>query len=416
MKVYRFIAERLQKKEKGVAGEKKLSRVSTGIGLFSVAISITVILIAISVVSGFRSEIRSKASGFMGAIVLTPPGQPALNCKYPTSDSVSFFPQILDIKEVESIHGVVYSSGVLKNDDNIYGAFFKGVDSLYNFSFFESSLVEGKLPDYSGKISNDILISRRMADRMNYKVGDNMVAYFIGDEVKVRKFKVCGIYDAQLEDIDNTLTLIDRRQAQRINGWSKSEFSTFEINLKRNSDIEKTSDKIEQIIFDKQQEKDPPLFVSSVLQLFSNLFDWLNLLDFNMMIVMILMLAVAGFNMISTLLIILFEKISMIGVLKSLGMTNAGVNKVFRRVAFGIVGKGLIYGNIAALVLCVIQKYFKIITLNPENYFVKFVPVRINFGYFVAADLLSVVIIMAIMMLSSFFISKISPDRTMRVE
>ena len=425
MHVYRFIASRFRM---GVQpdkdGGRPVSSVSTRIGLVSVALSMAVVVVALAVVIGFRSEIKEKASGFMGEVSLVVPGQSPMNEKYPFSQNATFLRTfggdamecLEDLREVDHIQRVAYVSGLLKTEENILGAYFKGVDSLYNFSFFESVLEEGALPDYRGRISSDILVSRRMADKMGFVLDSTVTAYFIGEEdVKVRKFRICGIYDAQLEDIDNSLIVADIRQAQRISGWGKDEISTIEVALKRGVGVDRGLAAVEQFIFEHGEEDDPSLFSTSVKKIFPHLFDWLALLDFNVVIVLLLMIVVAGFNMISSLLIILFEKTSAIGLLKAMGMTSEGVGKVFRTVALDIIGRGLVWGNLLAFSLCLVQKYTKIITLNPENYFVKFVPIAFNIPLIIGVEALCVVLIMVILRITTLFIAKVSPDKTMRV-
>ncbi|MBP5210701.1 MAG: ABC transporter permease [Bacteroidales bacterium] len=405
MKVDRFIGSKLKAEEN--------AKGST-IGIISVALSIAVIIIAVTVVAGFRREIKTKASGFMGELALVQPGQSVMNDKYPFTDSISYLEELGSQPYVDKIQPVAYTAGLLKTEENIYAVYLKGIDSLYDGSFFQSVLVEGEMPVYSGRISNDVVISTTMADVMGYELGSSITAYFISDEVKVRRFNVCGIYDAQLENIDKTLLLADIRHVQRINGWNPDEVSAIEVSLRDGVPIDAGFRAVEEFVFEHGSEADPGLFTTSIKRIFPNLFDWLTLLDMNVVIVLILMVIVAGFNMISTLLIILFEKISTIGLLKALGMDNKGVGDIFKYVSLNIVGKGLIIGNVFALALCLIQKYFKVITLNPDNYFVKYVPIDINFVYILLADILSLFVIMTILRVTSVFIAKVSPDKTMR--
>lgn len=410
--VSRFIARKMGE---GDPQRGKASTLSNLIAWISVALSITVMVVAIAVVAGFKSEIRAKATGFMGSAILVAPGQTPLNELYPLKDSLSYGEEILSLSNVHSMAGVAYRSGMVKTADNIHGLYFKGVDSLYDFSFFDTALIEGRVPEFGSKISNDILISKRVANLLKYKCGDDLVAYFIGEDVKVRKFNICGIYDAQLEEIDRTMVIVDKRHVQRLNGWEKDEVSSIEVRFAPKADIPKLSREIEEVVFECSTNEDPSLFVTPLTRIYGHLFDWLALLDLNVLMVLALMMAVAGFNMISAILIILFEKISMIGLLKSLGMTNSGIRDIFLYRSAAIVGKGLLWGNVFALVICLVQKYLKVISLNPDNYFVKFVPIDYQVGQVVLINLVCVVVIMAILSLSTLFISRVSPDKTMRV-
>ncbi len=410
MSAGRFIASRMS------SDDGSLSRTSNTIAWVSVCLSIAVMIIAVAVVDGFKSRIREKVTGFMGSVMLVMPGQSPMNEHYPFSDSLSYRSSLVELDGVESVSGVAYRQGLIKTDEQIDGLCFKGVDSLYDFSFFSSSLVEGSLPDYSGRISNDILISGTTARKLGFSVGDQAVAYFIGDDVKVRKFTVCGLYDAQLEEIDSRMAVADIRQVRRLNGWSGSEVSTVEIRIAPDKDIDRMADAVQEIEFLCADAEDEPLFVTSAKKLYGHLFDWLALLDLNVLMILALMVVVAGFNMISAILIILFEKISAIGLLKSLGMTSKEVSHVFLLRAWKIVRKGLLWGNAVGLGLCLIQKFTGVVRLDPANYFVNCVPIAISPLKIIILDVVAAGLIMAIVSISSRFISKVSPDRTMRVE
>ena len=406
----RFIASKLSD------GDGRLSQTSNTIAWVSVCLSIAIMLIAIAVVAGFKAEIRARATGFMGSVMLVQPGQSPINEHYPFSEKLSYRERLASAPGITGVSGVAWRSGLIKTDENIDGLYFKGVDSLYDFSFFTNCLVAGELPDYHGRISNDVLLSRTTASKLGFEVGDDVVVYFIGDEVKVRKFRLCGLYDAGLEEIDTKMAVADRRHIQRLNGWAAGEVSSIEIRIDPDASIEAMNDRVEEVIFTSIQEDDTALFVTNVKKLYGHLFDWLSLLDFNVLMILLLMVAVAGFNMISAILIILFEKISTIGLLKALGMTSREVSRVFLLRAGALVGKGMLWGNILGLGLCLIQKYTRIIKLDPANYFVSAVPIRLSLGEILLLNLAAAILIMAIISLSSRFISRISPDRTMRVE
>jgi lipoprotein-releasing system permease protein len=410
MNKYRYIAGRIRRSGKG----DRMGSVSSVIGLVSVAVSIFVIIVAVCILMGFRREIRTKTSAFMGSLALVAPGQTPMNEQYLFSDNISFLGKIDSLKGVRHHQRVAYCSGLIKTADNIYGARFKGVDSLYDFTFFADNLTDGRVPSYSGRISSEVMMASRLARQLGYGVGDEITAYYIGDEVKVRKFSICGLFDAQLENLDNSLIMCDIRQVQRLGGWGSGDVSSIEIMTDDSADLELVSAQVNNLIYEESTEDDPALFVTSVKHLFPNLFDWLNLLDFNVVAILLLMIVVAGFNMISSLLIILFRNISSIGLLKAMGMTSKGVGKVFRYVALDIVGKGLVIGTVLAVVLCAVQKHFRLLTLDPENYFVKYVPIDFNVWYIILADVVALAAIMLIMSLTSRFIARVSPDKTMR--
>ena len=410
MSAGRFIAKKLSD------GDGRLSRTSNTIAWISVCLSIAIMIIAIAVVAGFKQEIRSRVTGFMGSVMMVQPGQAPINELYPFSEQLSYRERVLSEPGVTGFDGVAWRSGLIKTDDNIDGLYFKGVDSLYDFSFFRDCLVDGELPDYHGRISNDILLSRPTARKLGYNVGDDVVVYFIGNEVKVRKFRLCGLYEAQLDEIDSRMAVADRRQVQRLNGWEKDEVSSIEIRIAPDASIERMAERVEEVIFEAYDDSDPSLFITNVKKLYGHLFDWLSLLDFNVLMILALMVVVAGFNMISAILIILFEKISTIGVLKALGMTSREVGKVFLLRAGRLVGKGMLWGNVLGIGLCLIQKYTRAIKLDPSSYFVNAVPIRLSIPQLLILNVSAALLLMLIITLSTRFIARVSPDKTMRVE
>ena len=416
MDASRFIARRLSARDGGGQERDRLLRVSHHIAWISVAISIAVMIFAVAVVGGFKAEIRAKATGFMGSVVLCQPGQGPLNEQYPFSGTLSYRDSLLAVPGVVSISPVAYRSGMIRNAGEIGGAWFKGVDSLYDFSFFADALSDGELPDYSGRISPDVMLSARLAAQLGLAVGDTLNAYFVRDDLKARNFRVCGLFDAQLEEIDNSFILADLRHIRRLNGWSGDQVSALEIRIRPSADIDLAAHRVTDVEYSLAGDDDAPLFVYSVRKIYPHLFDWLAVLDLNVVMIMILMMAVAGFNMISSLLILLFRKISMIGVLKSLGMKDGAVTRVFLLRSARVVGKGLLWGNVVALAVCFVQKWFHVITLDPANYFVKYVPIRLDFGKILLLDAASAVAILLILSLSAVFIAKVSPAKTMRVE
>ncbi len=389
-------------------------RVSGRIAWISVALSIAVMVIAVAVVGGFKAEIRAKATGFMGSAVLCRPGQGPLNEQYPFNGALSYLDSLRALPEVTSVSPVAYRSGMIRHEGEIGGAWFKGVDSLYDFAFFADALSEGALPDYSGRISPDVLLSARLAAQLGLAVGDTLNAYFVREELKARNFRVCGLFDAQLEEIDNAFILTDLRHIRRLSGWAPEEVSALEVRIRPGADIEAAVDHLTDVEFRLATDDDAPLFIHSVKKIYPHLFDWLAVLDLNVVMILALMMIVAGFNMISSLLILLFRKISMIGVLKSLGMRDGALTRVFLIRSARVVGKGLLWGDLVALALCLIQKYGHVFTLDPANYFVKYVPIQLDWGAFLLLNLLSAVVILAVLSLSAVFIARVSPSRTLR--
>ena len=399
-----------------------MSSTGNAIACVSVAISIGVILMAVAISEGFRKEIGKRAAGFTGEILITVPGMDYMNDVYPLQADLSYLPEIKSVPGVRSVSETAYKPGMIKSGKDVHGVMFKGVDSTYSLDFFADFLAEGSLPDFSGeRMSDEVLISKRLAAMLGLSTGERMTVYFIGEQVRARRLTVSGLYDIQLEDLDEKLALMDIRQIRRLNGWEDHESSCLEISL--GGDGSKAAERmrnrvydgIGEIIMERDITADAPVVVRRIDEIYPGLFDWLALLDLNVLVVMVLMMAVAGFNMISGLLIILFERISMIGLLKSLGMRTSNICKVFIYRGGAIVLKGMLWGNAVAVPLLLVQKWLKPFTLNPVNYFVNFVPVELNLIHIVLVDIAAFVLMILIMTIPSLFIARVSPDRTIKV-
>jgi lipoprotein-releasing system permease protein len=269
-------------------------------------------------------------------------------------------------------------------------------------------------------VSLGVKIPVRLTELLGLKTGDKMLSYFVGENVKVRNFTVTGTYEGVMDGSDNIIVLADIADLQRLNGWDEDEVSNLEVTLKpRYKDswkMEEATDQIGQIALAFMGDDDDNLFATSVMRRYPQIFDWLTLIDFNVLFILILMTIVAGFNMISGLLIMLFRNISTIGTLKAMGMTDRSIAKVFLRVASVIVFKGMLAGNLLALALCAVQKWTHVLKLNPENYFVPFVPVHLNLPAVILADAGAYLAIMVLLLIPTLFISHVDPAKTVRAQ
>lgn len=383
----------------------------------SVAVSMIVMIVAIAVSDGFKKEIREKAAGFSGSIILSAPGIEVVNSKYPINGNLSYLDEISGIEGVTGLQSYSYSSGIMKSGDEIQGIVLKGVGAGYNLDFFKKSLSEGEVPNYADSLSRrSILVSSRLASMLSISAGDKVQIYFIGESVKARSCTIAGIYNAQLEEIDKALVIGNIDEVSRINGWLPGEVSGIEIGTRTFDESRGIATGIEEIIENSTDEDDSDVSVTTVEDLYPHLFDWLTLLDFNVLIVIILMVIVAGFNMISGLLIILFEKISMIGLLKSLGMRDGSIHRVFLYRALMIVIRGIAAGNAAALLLLWLQHRYGFLSLDPANYFVTQIPVHIDWIKLAVLNVVSAVLITLILYIPSVFIAGVEPDKSLRVK
>ena len=383
-------------------------RFRNGIAMTAIAISYIVMIVAVAVSSGFRREIRNELSGISGDVQLTPPNLNVLDNSRPVESDASYIHELRKIQGVESIVPVVYRAGIIKQGDNIHGVLFKGVPS------------GDSRRNWSDTLSLAVSIPSRLSQIAGISSGDAMTAYFIGTKVKVRQFKVSSVYNPLVEADDKLVVYAALEDLQRLDGWSEDQVSAIEITMDHNHKdefaIESATQNIGAIVNAYSSDSDSPVVAISSVSKYSQLFDWLNLIDFNVLFILLLMSVVAGVNMISSLLILLFENISKIGLLKSLGMTDRGISKVFLYRASRLVFNGMLIGNAVAFVLCIIQDRTHLMKLDPANYFVSFVPVKIDLIAVLGADLLSFVVILAFMLIPTMFISKVDPAKIVRVK
>lgn len=378
------------------------------IAMVSIAVSFLVIIIAVAVSSGFRSEIRAGLSGMSGDIQLTPPSMNVLDGSSPVDADASYMPYVSEVEGVKSIVPVVYRAGIVKNDADIHGILLKGIPEDADFMSDVHSYDTVALP---------VSIPSRLAEISGLGVGDRMLTYFVGEDVKARQFNVVSVYDAMVETDDRLVVYADISDMQRVNGWDEGQVSCVEIMMydAEEAAVEEAASEIGVLVNSCSSDDDAPVIALSSVSRYPQLFDWLDLIDFNVLFILILMTIVAGFNMISGLLIMLFENISTIGLLKSLGMTDRAISKIFLSCSAVLVLKGMAVGNALALLFCIIQNTTHVLRLDPENYFVSYVPVNPDPGMIVTADILAFAAIMLLLLIPCLFISKVDPAETVRV-
>lgn len=376
------------------------TRLKSRVATVCVAVSFLVMIVAVAVSGGFRKEIRSGISAVSGDVQLLPVGRNDLNDSSAISVHAAYLDKLRELSSVESVTPAVYRAGIIKAGEDIHGVMFKGVAS-------DTASLTASIP-------------RKLASLLKIGVGDDIPAYFVGDKVKVRKFRVREIYDGILDSPDKLVVLVPIADLQRVNGWSEDEVSAFEIKLRpawlSASGMSLAEQEIGFIVNSYAGEDDKTVYASSALSRYPQIFDWLNLIDFNVLFILALMTVVAGFNMISGLLIMLFENISTIGVLKALGMRDKAIGKVFLVSSSRVALTGMVAGNLLAAVLCLVQWLTHLIPLDPENYFVSFVPIHINPFSVLLADAAAYGVIMLLMLVPTLFISKVDPAKTVKVD
>lgn len=373
----------------------------------SIAISFLVMIIAVAVSSGFRNEIRGGISSVSGDIQLQPLNMNLLDSASPVGKDASYIPHIRQMEGVSEVIPVIYRAGIVKNETDIHGILVKG-------------LPDGFLPfENSDSVLLAVAIPSRLAEQAGIGEGDRMLTYFVGDKVRARQFNVVSVYDAMVETEAGLIVYASLADIQRLNGWNEGQVSAIEIMLDEDSReedrISELTEEAGYLAYAYTAEDETTVVASSSVSRYPQIFDWLNLLDFNVLFILLLMTVVAGFNMISGLLIMLFENISTIGLLKTLGMTDRSIAKVFLSSSAVLMIKGMAIGNALAIIFCVVQSSTHLLKLNPENYFVSFVPVHLDLGLILTADMVSFAVIMLLLLIPCLFISKVDPADTVRV-
>ena len=375
------------------------------IAMISIAVSFLVMIIAVAVSSGFRHEIRSGISSVSGDIQLLPLNMNLMDETSPVEADAAYLPYLQDIDGIEDILPVIYRAGIVRHNEEIHGVLLKGLPSE-NLPYPN--------PD---SVSLAVSIPRRLSEITGLKEGDKMLTYFVGEKVRARQFNVVSIYDSMLETDDRLVVYADLKDLQRLNGWDANEVSAVEIMLDREnkSKVDEKTEEVGAMVYAYSSEDETTVLASSCVSRYPQIFDWLNLMDFNVLFILILMTIVAGFNMISGLLIMLFENISTIGLLKTLGMTDRAIAKVFLSSSAVLAIKGMAIGNALAIVFCVVQSTTHVLKLDPVNYFVSYVPVHPDMGLILTADVIAFAAIMLLLLIPCLFISKVDPAETVRV-
>lgn len=382
----------------------------------SVAISALVMLLALFVSSGFRSAIMGSIVAVSGDMAVMSPYMDMMNEGHSVRCTPGYLRLLEECPGVSHVSAAVYRAGVIRGADGISGMIFKGVDSTYDFSVLSERMVSGDFPDFSSaRISTRAAIPLSLAEEAGLVPGDSFTAYFIGEEVKARKFEVSGIYRSPIEEKEGNFVFSDIRNLQRLNGWDGESVSAIEIFVEKGEEPSEVAAMVSHTVFEYSEEGDPSSIVYETRNRFPSVFGWLDLLDMNLYAILLLMFIVSGFNMVSGVLIILFENMSFIGMMKALGMRSMAIAKVFMHKASRIVLAGLAIGNAAAFAIGLLQRCTGFIGLNPENYVVDRVPVEFDWADILLLDAGAYIAIMLVLLIPCAFISKVDPAKTVKM-
>ena len=410
--------------------QRRASHLTTTIATTGVAIGLIVMLLSVGIILGFKQEITKKVEGFGSHIEILDVSSLAAPDAYPVHADAQLINSLKRIPEVRGVAPIAQKMGILKTKNDYMGITLKGIPADYDTTFLANSLVEGRLPKRSAAewavatpedgvtstASNEILLSRRQADEHNMKVGDRVFAYFFEETIKMRRFKVCGIYQSNMAIFDKTFVITDLNTVRKLNHWEGDEATVIEVRLKGMDAIDQTLPQVERLCSQLNDEVSHARKAFSIVDHYASIFSWLQLLDFNMMVILVLMLCVSGFTMVSGLFILILERTQTIGVLKAMGATNTKIRNVFLYFSGFIIVRGLLIGDVVAIGLLLIQQKYGLIHLDPANYYVETVPVEINLWAIVLVNVGTLVLTTLALVLPSYMVSRIQPSKAIKFE
>lgn len=404
-----FIAKRI------ISGEKYKNSISSPIikiAVTAIALGITIMLIAVSTATGLQLKIRDKMAGFKGHIqIVNYDSNNSDVSTTPIQKNQDFYPKFKNVSGIKNVQIFANKAGILRTATDFEGIIFKGVSSDYDWSFFEEYLIEGKVPDFNQPRNTQVLLSETLINSLQLKLNDTILATFIkSEESKLpsnRKYIISGIYNTGFAQFDKNMMIGDIKEVQNLNKWSENEVGGFEVILEN---FEEISIKGNQIY----NEIDSTLNSKTIVEMYPSIFEWIQLFDNNVWFIIAIMILIAGINMITALLVLILERVQMIGILKALGSNNFSIQKIFLYNASTLILKGLFWGNLIGLSLIGVQHFFKLITLNPETYYVATMPVSISFLALILLNIGTLICCFLMLIIPSFIVTKIRPSKSIK--
>ena len=384
------------------------------IAIAAIAIGMVMMIVSVATGIGLQQKIREKVSAFNGHIIISNYDNNQSEATLtPIAKNQEFYPKFNSVAGISHVQAIATKAGIIRTEKAFEGIVFKGVGEDYQWSNIKEYLVAGRLPNLSSQLNSEVVISQFLADRLQLKVGDAFNTFFIKENQNqlpnIRHFKITGIFNSGFQEFDATYILGDIRHIQRINKWSPNQIGAFEIFLDDFDQIQSVGEEV-------YQQTPSNLDSKTIIEKYSYIFDWLQLFDFNILVILGVMILVATINMVVALLVLILERTQMIGILKALGANNWSVRKIFLYNALYLIFRGLLWGNGIGIGILLFQKYFGIIQLNPENYYVNQAPVYFDLGYIAALNLLTIAVCFLVLLIPSYLITKISPIKAIRYD
>jgi lipoprotein-releasing system permease protein len=409
-----FIAQRLIK---GRRTETSFSRPINIISIIGISMGLAVMILAVSILTGFKKQIREKVIGFGSHIQVMNFDSNISFETTPISDTQEFIPKIKQIRGIRHFQVFATKAGIIKTDEDIQGVVLKGVGSDFDWKYFSANMVDGSVFTVSDTaIGNKVIISKKISEMLKLKTGDSFAMHFIQDPPRVRKFVISGIYETNLEEFDKMYVFCDIGHIKRLNGWNDDQVSGFEVFIDDFDELDAMTLAVRDAIGYRISEEETKFKVVNIRIKYPQIFDWLNFQDMNVIIIIVLMLVVAGFNMISGLIILILEKINMIGILKALGSEDKTIRRVFLYQAAYLISKGLLWGNLIGLGLAFLQLKTGFISLDPSSYYIKTVPVNLELAHVLLLNAGTMAVIIIMLLVPSQLITRITPVKAIRYD
>ena len=397
-----------------------LSHRIVNIALFGIVLGLIVLILSVAIVTGYKSEVGRKVIGFGSHLQIVNLDSNQSFETSPISENQSFVDELKNIEGISHVQIFATKPGIIRTDDEIHGVVLKGIGPDFDWTFFEENKVAGEPFHVQDTIrSNNIWVSKQIADLLKLKLGDNLTMFFVNPPEIIprqRKFKLTGIYKTSLDEFDRMFVLVDINHIRRLNNWASDEISGFEITVNDFDKLSVQESAVRNLLLRNTNPNSPVLQVINIKDKYRNIFDWLGLLDMNVWVILILMVLVAGFNMVSSLLVIMLERTQMIGMLKAMGMRNWSIRRIFVYFSIMLILKALVLGNLLGVGLCLLQQYTHVFKLDPTSYYLEYVPIHITILQVVLLNVGTVLITTLMLLLPSYFITKISPEKTIRFE
>jgi lipoprotein-releasing system permease protein len=418
--IERFIANRITQ---GIRNKSTISKPIVKIGIIAVALGMAVMLLTICIMLGFKREIQNKLTGLNAAITISSTTINSSQEQNPIVMTKDSLLQLSQLKEISHLQGIAYKNGIIKTEDENEGIVLKGVDTNYDFNFIRKNLVQGQLLRYSDTITlPEIVVSKALADAMHFELNKKLLVYFVVQrqaldtvtgsfytkfEQRSRRFKITGIFNTGFSDFDKNLAFIDIGVIRKLNYWTEQQVGAYEIAIQNFKNLEEVETRVEDNVGYNYR-------VETIVDQQVALFGWLDMIDVNGIIIITLMIIVAGINMITALLILILERTNMVGLVKSLGMSNASVRGIFLNIALQLLGKGMLWGNIVGLGLCTFQYFTHAIKLDSTTYYIGYVAIEFNWMYIIGINVLTFVVSLLLLLLPTLLVTRLTPIKTLR--